>query len=124
MDASEIRFKNYIKLRARFRERPEEVLLPERGSLGRFATFIEVSEAYLSHVNNRRKPVGNKTAKKLEKAFELPHGWVDNDHDRLLESDSCQAEKGFVAIAMKLYKESPIEMQALLLRYMAERSTK
>ena len=107
-------------LMAQFRDRELARGEPERGVLNRFGKFTGVSPRYLSHVNNDRKHLGADVCRRIESAFRLPHGWMDNDH---LGGPGAgtRAEREFLELALKLYRESPVDAQGVLLRYMADR---
>jgi hypothetical protein len=120
LDVEEIRLRNYKVLLRQFREREEEKGEPERGVLARFGAFAEVSPRYLSHVNNGRKHLGADVCRRFERAFRLPHGWMDHDHLGG-PGPGSRAEREFLELALKLYRESPVEAQGVLLRYMAGR---
>ena len=119
MDINGIRLRNYRVLLLEFRARPDQAALPEHGLLTRFAAAAGVSPRYLSHINNGRKNIGDTVARQLESGFALPHGWMDNDHDPELTDEG--PEKEFLNAARQLYRESPLEAQAMLMRYMMER---
>ncbi|MEN9885505.1 MAG: hypothetical protein RL758_83 [Pseudomonadota bacterium] len=120
MDVNEIRMRNYTILMQQFRTRELDSGEPERGLLNRFGEFTGVSPRYLSHVNNSRKHLGPETCRRMEQAFKLPHGWMDHDH---LGSPApgTRAEREYLELALKLFRESPLEAQSVLLRYMGER---
>lgn len=120
MDINEIRMRNYKALLLQFRARPEEASLAQHGMFTRFADHAGVSARYLSHINNGRKNIGEDLSRQLEAGFGLPHGWMDNDHEaeNMVTDD---AERQFLATAMKVFRVSPLEAQSVLLRYMAER---
>ncbi len=117
MDINEIRMRNYLNLQVQFKMRPENKGLPDHGMLKRFAAFTDVSPRYYSHINNGRKNIGDKTARAIEKAFALEHGWFDRNHDENLNSVST-AESEFLSMALDLYRKSPVKLQALLMQYM------
>lgn len=112
--------RNYAELMRRFRERGLDRGEPERGSLSRFGKHAGVSPRYLSHVNNGRKHLGDESCRKIEAAFGLPPGWMDHDHVVGAVPDS-QPEREFLELALRLFRESPVDAQAALLRYMADR---
>lgn len=120
MDVNEIRLRNYKVLLAQFRDRGLDRGEPERGVLNRFGEFSGVSPRYLSHVNNGRKQLGGDVCRRIEEAFRLPHGWMDNDH---LGGPGAgtRSEREFLELALKLFRESPVDAQSVLLRYMADR---
>ena len=120
MEISEIRMRNYKSLLLMFRDRPDQAGLPEHGLFTRFAEKAGVSARYLSHINNDRKNIGTATARRMEEGFNLPVGWMDNDHEG--NSDTLTAaEREHVATSLKLFRESPIEAQAVLMQYMLGR---
>jgi hypothetical protein len=117
MDITDIRLGNYKELRKRFRKMEDEQGIPERGELNRFGEFTGVNSRYLSHINNERKSIGHATARQLEEAFKLPHGWMDVDHlAGFVHMDSRAKEFG--ALAMRLYMKDPEGVRALLMKYM------
>jgi hypothetical protein len=120
MDINEIRMRNYKLLMQQYRTIELDRGEPERGLLNRFGEFTGVSPRYLSHVNNGRKHLGPETCRRIEQAFKLPHGWMDQDH---LGSPApgTRAEREYLELALKLFRESPLEAQSVLLRYMGER---
>jgi hypothetical protein len=120
MDINEIRMRNYKLLMQQYRSKELDRGEPERGLLNRFGDFTEISPRYLSHVNNGRKHLGAETCRRMEQAFKLPHGWMDHDH---LGSPApgTRAEREYLELALKLFRESPLEAQGVLLRYMSDR---
>jgi hypothetical protein len=120
MDVNEIRLRNYKTLMQQFRTRELDRGEPERGLLNRFGEFAGISPRYLSHVNNGRKHLGADTCRRMEGAFRLPHGWMDHDH---LGSPApgTRAEREYLELALKLFRESPLDAQGVLLRYMSDR---
>jgi len=120
VDIDEIRYRNYKVLLKQFLDTGMSRGEPERGVLNRFGQFAEVSPRYLSHVNNGRKNLGADVCRRIEQAFKLPHGWMDQDHIGSTAPHS-RGEREFVELALQLFRESPIDAQAVLLRYLAER---
>lgn len=120
MNINEIRKKNYGVLLAKFEEKESRDGLASRGSLNRFGEFVGISAAYLSHVNNDRKNLGSDSTRQMENAFKLPAGWMDVDHSQGTDPMG-KAEIEFTRLALRLFRESPVEAQAVLLRYMADR---
>lgn len=120
MDINEIRMRNYRDLLLRFKGMPENKGLPDHGMLKRFSEFTGVSARYFSHINNGRKNIGGKTARTIEEAFGLGRGWFDINHDEQIESAS-KSESEFLGMALSLYRQSPVEVQALLMQYMLNR---
>lgn len=120
MDVNEIRMRNYKILMQQYRTRELDRGEPERGLLNRFGEFTNISPRYLSHVNNGRKHLGAETCRRMEQAFKLPHGWMDQDHLGG-PAPGTRAEREYLELALKLFRESPLEAQSVLLRYMGER---
>jgi len=121
MDVYHIRFKNYQFLFDRFkesvwREWPGE---PEHGMLRRFGTRLDISEAYMSHLNTQYKPIGTRMARKIEAALKLPAGWMDQDHDNGAPRTPDEAD--FVKAAVELYRQSPNEAQAALIQALTKK---
>lgn len=121
MDVNEVRSRNYKALMQQFRNRELDRGEPERGLLNRFGEYTGVSPRYLSHVNNERKHLGAETCRRMEKAFRLPHGWMDHDHLGGSPAPGTRAEREYLELALKLFRESPVDAQAVLLRYMSDR---
>jgi hypothetical protein len=81
-----------------------------------------VSPRYPSHVNKGRKNLGDEVCRKFEVAHKLTFGWMDTSHDKSgVDGGVTGEESDFIALALKLYRNTPIEVQALLMRFMAER---
>jgi hypothetical protein len=119
-DVNDVRLRNYKALMLRFREREAERGEPERGLLNRFGKFVDISPRYLSHVNNGRKAIGAQTARQIETAFGLPLGWMDHDH-MAGPAPSSRTEREYLELALRLFRQSPVEAQSLLLKYVTER---
>lgn len=120
LDVFAIRLINYKSLLLQFRARPDQTGLPEHGFLTRFADHVSLSARYLSHINNGRKNIGETYARALEVGFMLPHGWLDNLHDSDVSSAS-DSEKEFAATALRMFRENPVEAQAMLMRLVMSR---
>lgn len=119
-NVNDVRLRNYKALMLRFREREAERGEPERGLLNRFGLFVRISPRYLSHVNNGRKAIGGRTARQMEAAFGLPLGWMDHDH-MAGPAPTSRSEREYLELALRLFRQSPVEAQSLLLRYVADR---
>lgn len=119
----QIRQENFQWLFQQFRQAiwrdfPDE---PEKGMLKRFADRLGLSDRYLSHINNARKGIGSTTARRIEEALKLERGWMDSEHEPSDPKD--RAEQEFVHSALQLFRNSPVEAQAALLRYFREKLT-
>lgn len=120
MDANEIRKANYDALYRDFCEKEAREGLPPRGSLNRFGDFTGINPRYLSHIKGGRKQIGADIARQLEQAFGKPHGWLDRDHVGGVDSNT-RAEREFLALALRLFRVSPLEAQSVLVNFAAER---
>jgi hypothetical protein len=114
-EADEIRYRNYQALRQRLREHEGDELV-DRGSLMRFAEYVGLPYKYVGHIENRRKPIGRKSAEKLEKAFGLPPGWMDVDRaaGTLVMDDEARR---FAELAMRLYLSDRTGVMTALMEY-------
>jgi len=85
---SQIRYENFDRQYEAFkvevwRSFPDE---PEKGMLRKFAVKAGLTDAYCSHIKCRRKPMGARTARKVEGALGLPANFMDHDHAGLSAS--------------------------------------
>jgi len=120
MDIYDIRFGNYKKLLAEFEEKEMRNGVAQHGVYKRFAIFVGISPAYISHLNSRIKGIGDQSAAQMEAAFKKPKGWMDTDHSSGVGALGL-AEAEYVKLALKLFRESPLEAQTLLIRHLADR---
>ncbi|MFM0518035.1 hypothetical protein PQR08_11445 [Caballeronia jiangsuensis] len=83
MDVTEIRYQNFLRLFEQVKDetRRQDPDAPEKGMLKLFGERVGVREAYMSHINTRYKGIGPGSARKIEQAFKLSHGWLDRQHD-------------------------------------------
>ena len=115
----DIRFKNYQALRAKFRA-DEPADCEDRGALVRFADYMKIESKYLSHIDHRRKPIGNNIAIKLEDKFGLTRGWLDIDHgDGTLVMDAETRE--FANLVMRLFLRDRDGVRSVVMGYMEQR---
>ena len=70
--------------------------IEKAGSQAKLATMSVLSDAYISQVVNKLKnksgqprTLGDLAARKIETGLDLPHGWMDTDHD--VASDLSEA---------------------------------
>lgn len=121
----EIRKANFDFLFEQFKERvrqswPSE---PEKGMLKRFAEELGISDAFMSHVKTGRKPIGDKTAKKIEDALRLGHGWMDESHpDDGVETLSPMKQE-VVNMVVEMLKSGSEEGAAEVMRLVREKMT-
>jgi hypothetical protein len=121
MEINEIRHTNYLFLLDRFKQSvwSEEPTFPEYGMLKRFAERLGISQAYISHINTRRKEIGPKLARKFETQLKLPNGWMDALHDST--SPVTPGEQEFVKTVMELYRADPVAAQAAMMNALASK---
>jgi hypothetical protein len=142
MDISEIRFRNYQHLFERFKEttRQDDPGAPEKGMLKLFGEKLGIRQAYMSHINTRYKNIGPTAARQIEQALGLPHGWMDQAHDKKqptrasVEGRPTQEpaapeptdadELAFLETAIKLYRDNPLRAQTALLQVMSSKYDK
>lgn len=68
MDVKQIRFENFKRL------------LDKEPSQRAFADKTGLAVAFISQIHNRRRPVGDDAARRIESAFNFPRGWMDKAH--------------------------------------------
>jgi hypothetical protein len=137
MDINSIRFKNFKVLFERFKDevRRDDPGAPEKGMMKAFGERLGVREAYMSHINTQYKNIGPKTARLMEEALKLPHGWMDQQHEKRREPEAVapvQAshseqpaaiahptdadELEFLETAIDFYRRDPLAAQTAILR--------
>jgi len=74
----EIRLKNLLKL------------IKQEGSQIAFSRTVDIDSSHISQIKNpsNKKNLGEKLARKIEKALKLPSGWMDIDHENLPVKDA------------------------------------
>lgn len=118
MDSAQIRHKNFQKLFADFIDQHPH--LPQRGMLKLFAQRLDLSDRYLSHIKCKRKNIGNNVARGIEERLNLPHGWLDREHDRFNPPNN-EKEKLFVEMALALFRTQEEDARELMLDLLRER---
>lgn len=103
--AQEHRFDN---LQAAFRKFVHEKGISKHGAIKAFANHVECSERFIGHLLAERKNIGEKTARKIEKALGLSKGRFDqgnmlNDILKGVKPD----EESFLRNALLIYRGSP-----------------
>ena len=121
MDVSDIRSRNFKDLYAKFKQ--DHADLPDHGMIKAFAEHLGMSQAYLSHLHTLRKNIGARTARKIEAQLSLPAGYMDSLHTNKAFNASA-AEKEYLHTALALYRASPVEAQAMMLKAVMNRATK
>ncbi len=112
MDSAQIRHKNFKKLFVGFIDQHPH--LPQRGMLKLFAERLELSDRYLSHIKCGRKNIGNHVARAIEERLDLPHGWMDREHDTL-RMPTDEKEKLFIETALTLFRAQPNEAREMMI---------
>jgi hypothetical protein len=130
MDVSEIRYRNFRYLFEQFKTtaRNKDPDAPDKGMMKAFGERLGIKQAYMSHINTRYKGIGTLTARQMEKALKLPHGWMDQQHDEPRRTVAAPApvvtesvindadELAFVEAAVQAYRMDPVSAQAALMR--------
>ena len=73
----QIRYQRFDELMDFVQSDREEKGLPKRGQVKDLADRCGLSERYVSHIVNHRKPIGTRTARALEKGMGKPTNWMD-----------------------------------------------
>jgi hypothetical protein len=141
MDITEIRYTNFKQLFEKFKEetRRDDPGAPEKGMLKLFGDRLGIRQAYMSHLNTKYKGIGPTTARQIEQALGLSHGWMDQQHNKkrtpepapVSHAESAPVDEApatsdaeeleFLETAIKLYRTDPIAAQGALLRVMASK---
>lgn len=119
LNLREIRFHNYMVL-------INELVSQNQGSwhgvFKHVQTLTGIPRAQLGHLKNKRRNIGDKTARQIEIGFGKPKGWLDSPPDGLFPVN--EEEQKFVEFALRLYRESKEDAQAILSGLLHEHSTK
>lgn len=116
-NARDIRYENFLSLFEAFKNRPG---IPEHGALRRFADHIGISQRQVSFLKGRHRNIGSNTARQIERAFNLPSGWMDNP--QALDSPRDRREPAppeeqllqkAIMSTMSLYQRNPDAARAL-----------
>jgi hypothetical protein len=136
MDINAIRFANFKALFEQFKDitRRDDPGAPEKGMLKAFGARLGIREAYMSHINTEYKAIGPKTARQIEEALKLPHGWMDQQHDAkrapepaptqddadhsALANPTDAEELEFLETAIDFYRRDPLAAQSAIMRAM------
>lgn len=92
------------------------------GVLRHAQTLTGISSTQLGHLKNKRRNIGNNTARQIETGFGKPKGWLDIPHDRLIPQN--EDEERFVELALRLYRESIEDAQSTLINLIHEQVIK
>lgn len=134
MDITEIRYRNFQHLFEQFKEvvRRDDPGAPEKGMLKAFGGRLGIREAYMSHIQTKYKGIGPTTARKIEQALSLPHGWMDQQHDKKprathaepqpalegAEQEADAEELAFLEAAIDVFRRDPVRAQSALIKAM------
>jgi hypothetical protein len=101
MDVSEIRYLNFRYLFEQFKTtaRDHDPGAPDKGMMKAFGERLGIKQAYMSHINTRYKGIGALTARQMEKALKLPHGWMDQQHDEPCDERRDEPRRSVAAAA-------------------------
>ncbi len=104
MDVTSIRYTNFRALFGRYKA--EHPHIPEHGSVKKFSEFIGISERQVSFLRTRSRNIGPATARRIEDAFGLQHGWMDVRHDSQTEPKTL-SEQRFIEAMLAIYRSNP-----------------
>ncbi|WP_175795941.1 hypothetical protein [Burkholderia anthina] len=119
----QIRRENFLFLFEQFKERVRQTLPsePDRGMLKRFAEQLGISDKFVSHINTGRKPIGDKSAQKIEAAMGLPRGWMDEAHSEESVESLSPLKQEVVAMVVELLKSGSEEGAAEVMKLVREK---
>lgn len=119
MDMHQIRLKNLL------------LVIEKAGSQARLADYVGIKSSYISQIKSPKHPtnMGNDIARRIEKAMNLPFGWMDHLHDEPETLPNCLDyapanapvldEK--TAMMIEMFKHLTESQKADLLRVMEEK---
>lgn len=78
MDMHQIRLKNLL------------LVIEQAGSQARLADYVGIKSSYISQIKSPTHPtnMGNDIARRIEKAMNLPFGWMDHLHDESTDTET------------------------------------
>lgn len=79
-------------------------LIESHGSIRALADKVGTAPNYLSEIKNRERDMGDRLARKIEGALELPTGWMDTSHVAEQEA-SNESERYFEAETSEVWAE-------------------
>jgi hypothetical protein len=95
-------------------------LAQQCGGAKKFADLLDLAEARVSHLIGKTpsKNIGNKAARKIERAFDRPEGWLDTPNAWVAESDevSTLVKADEVARLVFLFAQSTNDGKAQILQ--------
>jgi len=68
-----------------------------------FAALLQIHPSLLSHIKGAR-PISDKLAEQIEKAIELPRGWLDEPRE--IEATTSPGEDAFLEIARQAWRSA------------------
>jgi hypothetical protein len=104
-----IRLENILKLASRFKFSKD------------FCAKIDIKPAYFSQVKHNGKSIGGILARRIEKRFGLPEGWMDSRHpDESVSYENSQVGDDALSRALKQVPSSQRDMLARLITAVSE----
>ena len=87
-------------------------LISSTGSQALFAKKVDIDSSHLSQIKNPNNPknLGEKLARKIERALNLPVGWMDQLHDQENQERTPDI-KELISVATDTYMETLIAIQ-------------
>jgi hypothetical protein len=122
-DIHAIRARNYLSLFEQFKNTLIAESGRDYGALDKFGKKVGITARYLTHINARRKRIGDESCRKIEAAFGLPSGWMDVSHitDKSKGMPQDDKESRFVATALKCFRADPLKAQEIFLEFLSMR---
>ncbi len=110
MDIKETRYSNLMQLL-------ETRCGNSQAEMGR---RVGVSPAYMYQLVSRRRPMGYKTARKIEEAFSLENGWMDFPQIQFNPADASKSDSKTPTLEIHGENPFPTEKYAFIPRYEAK----
>lgn len=90
-----------------------QLIAESGGKIGDFADIVETDRNYISQILSEKHSasVGHSLARRIEKKFHRPNGWMDSQHGIVIESrDLIREEPPKYGAQPKITKELAIEV--------------
>lgn len=101
------------------------------GSQVKFADTVGMAPSYISQMINGYRNIGEKTARKIEAAANLPNGWLDHDNTRSITNGNALLTSSQARTLIETIQEmdaagemTPEELESLNTYLMSRRKTK
>jgi hypothetical protein len=111
---NETRFQNFNLVLHKYAETDND----GPGMLSRFSQKIDTNENYVSQVKNKEKNPGPLLCRRIEKAFHLPDGWMDEPHHWWEPRDT--GERFFIESAVSLFRDVSAEDKQEMMRNLSD----